>query len=275
MDWADLLANRYNVLFDNVLYSACWQALGELALASGAEETSTAERWLANAQDVREKIDTLLWVGPEAPKDLGRLAALRREWLYPVQRMQVELGERPFYLPYVAFRDFADRFDTLGNLLAILLGVADDAKAARILDYIEATGLAEPLPVRALYPPIQPGEPDWRTYYRVRNLNQPDHYHNGGAWPFVGGIYVAALVKAGRTQRAEEELAKLADMNRRGRYDEWEFNEWFHGLSGRPMGQSGQSWSAALYVFAHEAVSRGSVPVFGAEGWTRSRQVPA
>lgn len=275
MDWADLLANRYNVLFDNVLYSACWQALGELALASGAEETSTAERWLANAQDVREKIDTLLWVGPEAPKDLGRLAALRREWLYPVQRMQVELGERPFYLPYVAFRDFADRFDTLGNLLAILLGVADDAKAARILDYIEATGLAEPLPVRALYPPIQPGEPDWRTYYRVRNLNQPDHYHNGGAWPFVGGIYVAALVKAGRTQRAEEELAKLADMNRRGRHDEWEFNEWFHGLSGRPMGQAGQSWSAALYVFAHEAVSRGSVPVFGAEGWTRSRQVPA
>src|SRR5690606_3549006 len=210
MDWADLLANRYNVLFDNVLYSACWQAMGEMALTSGAEGAKTAERWLANAQDVREKIDTLLWVGPEAPKDLGRLAVERREWLYPVQRMQVELVERPFYLPYVAFRDFADRFDTFGNLLAILLGVADDAKTARILDYIEATGLAEPLPVRALYPPIQPGEPDWRTYYRVRNLNLPDHYHNGGAWPFVGGIYVAALVKSGRLQRAREELAKLA-----------------------------------------------------------------
>jgi len=270
MDWADLLANRYNVLFDNVLYSACWRAMGEMAQAVGGGEAKQVDAWLGNAADVRAKIDTLLWVGPESRKDLGRLAAQRKEWLYPVQRMQVELVERPYYLPYVAFRDFADRFDTLGNLLAILLGVADVAKTEKILDYIEATGLAEPLPVRAIYPPIYPGEPDWRTYYRVRNLNLPDHYHNGGAWPFVGGIYVAALVKAGRLQRARSELSKLAEMNRRGRSGEWEFNEWFHGLSGQPMGQAGQSWSAALYVFAHEAVSRGRVPVFGSAEWTSS-----
>src|SRR5690606_4442496 len=143
MDWADLLANRYNVLFDNVLYSACWRAMGEMAQAVGGGEAKQVDVWLGNAADVRAKIDTLLWVGPESRKDLGRLAAQRKEWLYPVQRMQVELVERPFYLPYVAFRDFADRFDTLGNLLAILLGVADVAKTEKILDYIEATGLAE------------------------------------------------------------------------------------------------------------------------------------
>src|SRR5690606_784918 len=225
--------------------------------------------WLANALDVRLKIDTLLWVGPEAPTDHQRLARERREWLYPVQRIEVELGERPFYLPYVAFRDFADRFDTLGNLMAILLGVADKHKAKRILVYIDATGLAEPWPLRALYPPIRPGEPDWRTCYRVRNLNQPDHYHNGGSWPFIGGIYVAALVKAGRHEQATYELAKLAAMNRQGRRDEWEFNEWFHGLSGRPLGQAGQSWSAALYLFANRAVESGEVPVFGRlKGWS-------
>lgn len=275
MDWADLFANRYNVLFDNVLYSACWRAMGELARVVGGDEARLAEAWLANAVDVREKIDTLMWVGPESKKDLERLGVERREWLYPVQRMQVELVERPFYLPYVAFRDFADRFDTLGNLLAILLGVADAAKTEKILDYMDATGLAEPLPVRAVYPPVYPGEPDWRTYYRVRNLNLPDHYHNGGAWPFVGGIYVAVLVKAGRLERARHELSKLAEMNRRGRTGEWEFNEWFHGLSGRPMGQAGQSWSAALYVFAHETVSRGRVPVFGADQWSLKAGVPA
>ncbi|HZJ09606.1 MAG TPA: glycoside hydrolase 100 family protein, partial [Trueperaceae bacterium] len=261
MDWADLLANRYNVLFDNVLYSACWRAMSELARALGGEAAASADDWLAAALDVRQKIDTLLWVGPEAPTDHDRLARERREWLYPVKRMEVELVERPFYLPYVAFRDFADRFDTLGNLMAILLGIADRPKIDRILDYIDATGLAEPLPVRALYPPIRPGEADWRTYYRVRNLNQPDHYHNGGSWPFIGGVYVAALVKAGRLDQAGRELAKLAEMNRRGRHEEWEFNEWFHGLSGRPLGQGGQSWSAALYVFAHEAVKTGTVPV--------------
>jgi hypothetical protein len=61
--------------------------------------------------------------------------------------------------------------------------------------------------VWALYPPIRPGEPDWRDYYRVRNLNMPHHYHNGGAWPFIGGFYVAALVQAGRHDEARRELA--------------------------------------------------------------------
>src|SRR5688500_6564424 len=33
MDWADLFANRYNVLYDNVLYCAAWQCLGKMAVA--------------------------------------------------------------------------------------------------------------------------------------------------------------------------------------------------------------------------------------------------
>ncbi len=51
--------------------------------------------------------------------------------------------------------------------------------------------------------------------------------------------------------------------------DWWEFNEWFHGRSGRPMGYAGQSWSAAMYLFAVEAVKQGRVPVFNPEhGWS-------
>ena len=123
--------------------------------------------------------------------------------------------------------------------------------ADKILDYIEGTGLNEPYPVRALYPPINPGEKDWQDYYRVRNLNQPNHYHNGGAWPFIGGFYVAALVKAGRLDQAAYQLEKLAQMNRLGKKTEWEFNEWAHGKTGRPMGKAYQAWSAASFVAAH------------------------
>jgi hypothetical protein len=169
-------------------------------------------------------------------------------------------------LPYVAFRDYADRLDTLGNLLAILFGVADAAKATRILDYIAACGLDQPHPLRALYPVINPGERDWREYYRVRNLNLPHHYHNGGAWPFIGGFYVAALVHAGRHTEAQRQLERLTEMVRRGRSGEWGFNEWFHGLSGEPMGYDGQSWSAALYLYARDAVESGEVGVFAAAG---------
>lgn len=259
MDWADLFANRYNVLFDNVLYFAAWKSMGYLARELGLEE---ADYYLEEASNVKKKINTLLWVGAEEPVDYDWVRDNRKEWLYPLKRVETELVERPFYLPYMAFRDYADRFDTLANLLAIIFGVADQVKANKILDYIEGCGLNEPFPVRVLYPAIRPGEKDWREYYRVRNLNQPHHYHNGGAWPFVGGFYVAALVKAGRLEEARWQLQRLGEMNYKGRQEEWEFNEWFHGLSGRPMGYGGQSWSLAMYIFAYEAVIREEVNVF-------------
>ena len=137
------------------------------------------------------------------------------------------------------------------------------------LNYIHGCGLNEPYPVQAVYPVVHPNDKDWREYYRVRNINQPHHYHNGGAWPFIGGFYVAALVQAGRTAEAEHQLARLAAMNRLGRDREWEFNEWLHGLSGRPMGFGGQSWSAAMFLYACHAVEHGAPNVFYAgHGWT-------
>jgi len=265
MDWADLFPNRYNVLYDNVLYYAVWKAMGRLA---GALGLPVAEDYARTAGDIRRKINILLWVGPEEPKDWDWVRRERQEWLYPLRRVETELVVRPFYLPYMGFRDYADRFDTLGNLLAILFGVADARKAGLILDYIHATGLNEPYPVRALYPVIHPGDKDWREYFRVRNLNLPHHYHNGGAWPFIGGFYVAALVQAGRLAEARCQLDRLAQMNRQGVRQEWEFNEWFHGQSGRAMGFAGQSWSAAMYLYAVDAVERGQVRVFAPEdGW--------
>jgi glycogen debranching enzyme len=258
MDWADLFANRYNVLFDNVLYYAAWKSMGQMANALGESD----DFYVKSAKDVHKKINTLLWVGPEEPNDYEWVFQERKEWLYPLKRVETELVERPFYLPYMGFREYADRFDTLANLLAIVFGVADKKKADKILDYIQGCGLNEPYPVQVLYPAIYPGDKDWREYYRVRNLNQPHHYHNGGAWPFVGGFYVAALVQAGRLEEAKVQLGKLAEMNQLGKRKEWEFNEWFHGLSGRPMGFAGQSWSTAMYLFSEAAVKDQKLYIF-------------
>ena len=267
MDWADLFANRYNVLYDNVLYFAAWKCMAQMAMA--LRKNADADAYFKSAADVRRKINTLLWVGAEEPTDYDWIRRERKEWLYPRRRVETELVERPFYLPYMGFREYADRFDTLGNLLAILFGVADQTKASKILDYIQGCGLNDPFPVRALYPPIQPGEKDWREYYRVRNLNLPHHYHNGGAWPFIGGIYVAALVQVGRLEEARCQFDKLTAMVRLGKGEKWEFNEWFHGRSGKPMGYAGQSWSAAMYLFAADAVEQGRVHIFNQEhGWS-------
>ena len=258
MDWADLFANRYNVLYDNALWCAVHRAMGHLAAALN----EPAESYFQESESCRFKLNLLMWVGPEVDRDLNWVQQNRSEWLYLLNRTNTELVTRPYYLPYMGFRDYAERFDTLGNLLATVLGLASPAQVNKILNYAYGVGLDQPYPIQVLYPVIRQGDKDWRHYYWVRNLNQPHHYHNGGIWPFVGGFYVAALVKAGRQREAKQQLRRLAQLNSLGREQPWEFNEWFHGVSGRPMGFSGQSWSAGVYLYAYEAVRRNSVPFF-------------
>ena len=64
--------------------------------------------------------------------------------------------------------------------------LADDEQTNSILDFIEKHELDRPHPVRTMFPPIKPGDKDWREYYRTEHeLNLPNQYHNGGSWPWV------------------------------------------------------------------------------------------
>jgi glycogen debranching enzyme len=250
-DWADLLANRFNVLYDNVLWYAALHAMQELAALLGHDP----EPYRCLADDVRHKIRIVLWVGEEKTSELGPDCPGHTEWKHTLSQVDPVLVKRPYFLPYVAFRDYGDYCDVFGNLLAILFGVANPAQEGRILEYLDQVGIAEPYPVRVLHPVIHPGNKDWREYYRNNNLNLPEQYHNGGIWPFVGGFYVAALVKSGRIDEAKRQLVKLAELNRQGVQGEWEFNEWCHGRTGKPMGYPHQAWSAGMYVFAYHCVA--------------------
>jgi len=262
-DWADLLANRFNILYDNALWYAALRAMADMARLVGA---LNGPDYGAIARDVRHKMRLVLWVGPETEGEWGPSCPGHTEWKYTLSQVDPVLVKRPFFLPYVAFRDFGDYCDVFGNLLTILFGIANPAQEKRILDYVHQVGIAEPYPVRVLHPVIHPGNKDWREYYRNNNLNLPEQYHNGGIWPFVGGFYVAALVKAGRCELAAQVLEKLAEVNRQGVDAEWEFNEWCHGATGRPMGYPHQAWSAGMYVFAYRCVQEGRVPIFD-ETW--------
>ncbi len=270
-DWADLLANRFNVLYDNVLWYAALKSMAEIAGALSLD----GDRYAEMASDVRHKIRIVLWVGAESADEWGPTCPGHTEWEHTLSQVGPVLVKRPYFLPYVAFRDFGDYCDVFGNLLAILLDVANPAQEKRILDYLEQVGIADPYPVRVLHPVIYPGNKDWREYYRNNNLNMPEQYHNGGIWPFVGGFYVAALVKAGRLEEAEHRLEQLAAVNRQGMAGEWEFNEWCHGRTGRPMGYPHQAWSAGMYVFAYHCVRRRQVPLLGRVESVAKSDLPA
>ena len=263
-DWMDLLAVRYNVLYDNVLYYAAKLAHEELAQLQ--PDSVASFHGDVDAASVHERLNLLLWidrcwVAEHFAEHLERLKSIRLEWFMLYHNVGT-ISSRPFYLPWVAFREYGDWCDSLGNLLAVLTGVADGHRAEHILRYMQQVGMAEPYPTKAIYPPIFPGESHWRDYYRSRNLNLPHQYHNGGIWPMIGGFHVAALVRHGLTRHAEKMVVTLAEANRQGTLADWTFNEWLHGSSGHPMGYDQQAWSAAMFLYAENAVRTGKLPLF-------------
>ncbi len=177
------------------------------------------------------------------------------------------------YKPYYALWSYkvyrSERFDLLGNSLAILSGIASPSRATELISWVEtetealrASGdLAVDLPPN-LFPYIKPGDPDWIPRYKM--YNQPGEYHNGGIWPFICSFYVAALVAAGRYRLAEKKLIALTHLVRPAREAkvEFGFNEWLRAQDGTPQGQDWQTWSAAMYLYAKFCVEKKKTPFF-------------
>jgi glycogen debranching enzyme len=112
------------------------------------------------------------------------------------------------------------------------------------------------------FPCIQPEDPDWHARYAL--YNKPGEYHNGGIWPFICGLYVAALVAAKKYTLAEKKLLALTEMVRAANNTSlaFGFNEWLTPRDGIPRGQDWQTWSAALYLYAAACVAEKRTPFF-------------
>ena len=112
-------------------------------------------------------------------------------------------------------------------------------------------------PVQVMTPPIGKQEREWSEMMLWRNMNKSWQYQNGGVWPFIGSFYAMALKKIGKTNMAWQELGHVAQANQ---VNNWQFNEWFHGKTGKPMGMPGQSWNAGTFLLAYHYL-KGEVKV--------------
>lgn len=179
------------------------------------------------------------------------------------------------YKPYYAMWSYkiyrSERFDLLGNSLAILSGLASPVRAGCITRWVEGEceALRDGGDLAGLMPPnffpyVRPDDPDWLPRYE--RFNRPGEYHNGGIWPFICGFYVAALVAAGRHHLAKKRLQALTETIRLSRDSglEFGFNEWHRAQDGIPMGQDWQTWSAAMYLYAVHCVETRTTPFFDA-----------
>ena len=163
----------------------------------------------------------------------------------------------------------SDRFDLLGNSLAILSGIASPEKAIAIINWVEkecskmkSNGeLALNIPPN-FFPFIKAGDQDWHLRYELYNM--PGDYHNGGIWPFVCAFYIAALVAGKKFDLAHNKLLELTHCVKLSASGDLKFgfNEWHKAQDGKPMGQDWQSWSAALYLYAAKCVELKKTPFF-------------
>jgi hypothetical protein len=239
-DWTDLFARSYHVLYDEVLWHRCLVGYAEI-LRHGCftERADDYDRW---AKHVRRVILKTFW--PSTAKN-DETEMSRR-----FSDAQYELGDSRYLVAQVSPFSFSWRCDVYGNILAYLTGLLDRERAMMTFRFLWGTGVNDPGPVKNVYPPVQAGDPEWRDYFTVNLLNLPNHYHNGGIWPFIGGLWARYIHKLGMRDLARRELVNLARLCALGTSQEWEFNEWHHGVTGRPMGKAFQAWSAASFIRA-------------------------
>jgi glycogen debranching enzyme len=227
-DWADIMPRSGFVLYSNAL----WYFIKSIYQIDTALET-------------KKFCNHLFYpFGNEVPSD-------RRT---RVLRHYIRNGEkcRDYYLSFVNLSFWGVEGDVFANILALLVGLADTSKASRITDAFIKKGINSPFPVRVVDSPIGKNSPLWRPYMGRHKQNLPYQYHNGGIWPFVGCFWSVLLAKLGKKETAWKELRRVAEANS---LNDWEFNEWCHGKTGKPMGMAGQSWNAAMFILAYHALS--------------------
>lgn len=248
-DWMDLFPRSYNVLYDEVLWFQACQDMSVTTAAMG--RAKTAERWARLTERIRRRILRQFWPTTHIISDPVASFA----------ETQFTIGNAQYLLAQLSPFGFSWRCDVYANLLACLMGLLSERQMKQVFQFLWGVGVNSPFPVKCLYPSIQSGASDWRDYIVTNLLNLPEHYHNGGIWPFIGGLWVRFLAQIDRKELAHRELNRLAEACRLGIYEDWEFNEWLHGQTGRPMGKAHQTWTAAGYIAAYQALRQESVPV--------------
>ena len=135
-----------------------------------------------------------------------------------------------------------------GNLLAILSGLTLEEQTDGILKllYEKKGTLLGDMPLALVYPAFE-GEA-WRLQTGGDQKNTPWSYHNGGHWPFLLWMLVAAAMKGGKPSLVKGLVESSAATLQR---DSWP--EYYDGTRGQLIGKEArfkQTWSIAGVLIA-------------------------
>ncbi len=140
------------------------------------------------------------------------------------------------------------RYFALGNLLAVVSGLATNEQADAIMDLLRARrdDLIGDMPLKLCFPALE--DRDWMLLTGMDRKNRAWSYHNGGNWPCLLWLLAAACVRTGATDILEPALESVGPRLAR---DDWP--EYYDGRHGRLIGREArrlQTWTIAGYLIA-------------------------
>jgi len=167
-DWKDVLKRSGEVAYTNVLLYKAFASMAELNALMGEDVSHNKEY----AEKLKREINTRIW--------------------------DDKLGY---------YKDSAgvSAFSADGNMLALIWGVADAEKSAKVfakLEYLLDNG---PLPFPALEGEYSAANvPFWLKLAGMR------HYHDKCIWPWQGNVLAVAAARAGKRDLAMKAINKVA-----------------------------------------------------------------
>ncbi|WP_160159231.1 ricin-type beta-trefoil lectin domain protein [Streptomyces sp. SLBN-118] len=220
----DSAGKKTMALSTNLLYYRGYQIAAKMATKLG--KATDAQTYTNKAANLKAAINGNLW-----DQDKGYYAYYV-EVKNTVTRGITSVGAK------------SDRIEGLGEALAILWGVADDNKAAKVLQNVpRMTGFPS-----AGMPTLWPKYPEWEGNESGTDTSQ--YYHNGMIWPFVQGYWAWAAASQGDVDTFHSELRKLLSLQ----HQTDTFQE-FYKDDGNPRlpdgslrGSERQLWSASGFL---------------------------
>ena len=142
------------------------------------------------------------------------------------------------------------RYFALGNLLSILFGLTPPAGSQSIMNLYQRhwNDLVGEMPIKIVFPAMTGVK--WRFSTGSDPKNVAWSYHNGGNWPVLIWPFIAAALRTGRLELAEQAMNIMTE---RLKLDKWP--EYYDGRNGGLVGRRAnfyQVWSATGLIIAHE-----------------------
>jgi glycogen debranching enzyme len=246
-DWMDAALTRSGrTLHLNALYVWAVRAGGRVASELG-------EDWTLDGDELADSVDAWFW--PRHGLDPATLYP--HGFAHDATRIgywEAATPVRTHYLSHIVHAAFVDLCDVLANLMAVSAGMPDPGRASLIVEALESA--ADPYPTRTFPRPIGVGDGSGmlisvaEASIPQRWRNRPGAYHNGAAWPYIGGFHSEAAARHLGRDAATALLDRVAAANALG---DWSFPEWIDA-DGVPAGASHQTWNAATFVLGFRAL---------------------